>query len=212
MKIASIAHKNNEMAAITFDDGEKLIIAKELIYREGLRSGDTLSEKLFEQLLAEHRRYQVTQTAYRLLARRPHSVFELRGKLMRKKYEHTYINEVIDKLLENGYLDDLEFAKSFAAEKISLQKTGEMKVRADLQKRGVARDIIDDVLTAYESSQEYEENIRAVAAAKYDTLLKRRYDNKKIKQKLYAYLQSRGYTFDLINEIVNELVQDEESL
>lgn len=212
MKIDSIVHKNETMASVSFESGEKLIISKEIIYREGLRGGDTLSEAFYTRLLEEDEQYRTLQSAYRFLARRPHSVFELKGKLMRKKFQNPFIDAAVSKLLELGFLNDYEFACSYTAERIQLKKIGEMRVKAELFKRGVAREIIEQVFDEHNFSHASEANIKDIAEKKY-ALLKQRYtDSRKLQQKLYAYLQSKGYPFEQIREVTENIIDIDESI
>ncbi len=61
------------------------------------------------------------ETAVRLLALRDHTVMELRIKLQRRNFPAQEIGDTIEKLQENGYLDD-EKIKIRAIEKMVMEK------------------------------------------------------------------------------------------
>ena len=81
-----------------------------------------------------------------LLARREHSVEELRGKLASRGYEAKEVETTLHHLVERGLLSDERFAEAFLR---SRRKRGQgpLKIRAQLMQRGVSADMIDAALS-----------------------------------------------------------------
>jgi regulatory protein len=76
--------------------------------------------------------------ALKALAGRAHSTGELREKLRRRAERAEDIDAVLDRLKENGYLDDRRYAEGYAAARLSTDRFGRGRVIHDLRQRRVA--------------------------------------------------------------------------
>jgi len=209
MIVSRIVKKDEKNVTVHFDNGEVLFLAVDIFYKSGLKKNDEISDDRFSSLIKENRLFHIKQKAFLYLGRRHHSASELRIKLKQKGYDTELINEVIEDLKNKNYLNDKEFAKMFVEEKIKLKLWGEQKLRSELIKRGIKSEIISDVLRDIISDEVQLNNALILATKKYDTLRKRRIDEKTLKQKLITFLNSRGYNFDVIKEICDELIKEE---
>ncbi|MFC2119873.1 regulatory protein RecX [Bacteroidota bacterium] len=209
MRIIRIAKKDARNVIIHFDNDEVLFLSVDIFYKSGLKKNDEISDDRFSSLIKENRLFHIKQRAFLFLGRRQHSTSELRIKLKQKGYETELINEVIDDLKNKNYLDDTEFAKMFVEEKIKLKLWGEQKLRSELIKRGIKSDIISDVLRSIISEGDQVNNALILASKKYDTLKNRKLDKDVIKKKLITFLNSRGYNFDVIKDVCDELIKEE---
>jgi regulatory protein len=79
------------------------------------------------------------QRALRRLARRDHSVAELRRALLDRGHEADEVEAALDRLRRERYLDDAGFAERFARSRMANQGHGRLRVRQDLRLRGVDR-------------------------------------------------------------------------
>src|SRR3981189_1888089 len=86
------------------------------------------------QLDTEAELYDV---ALRALARRAHSVHELKQKLERSSDNKLLVQVVMARLKENGMVDDARYAKQFARQRTEGRKQGKFRVARDLRARGV---------------------------------------------------------------------------
>jgi regulatory protein len=75
--------------------------------------------------------------AMNLLARREHSVRELRIKLLRRFPDDEKINEQLSRLTAEHLQSDVRFAESYARQRIS-RGYGPVRLREELRERGVA--------------------------------------------------------------------------
>ena len=115
MQIIKVVKKGNSDVAIHFDNDSILFLAVEVFLKSGLKKGDEISDDRFSALIEQNKLFHIKQRAFRLLGRRQHSSSELRRKLWQKDYEQRLIDEVIDELTKNGYIDDKEFIRAFVA-------------------------------------------------------------------------------------------------
>jgi len=209
MVITRVVKKGKNDVVIHFNDDKFLILSLETFLKSGLRKNEELSEEHFSFLIEENKKYHIRQRAFRLLGRRQHSVAELKRKLWQKDYDNKLIDEVINNLVGNNYLNDEDFAKSFVEEKIRTKKWSEKKLSAELIKRGVIQSIISEVLKNSIPEDQNFNNALALAQKKMDSLKRKYSDVKEIKNRLSAFLYSKGFDYDVIRDICDKIIKDE---
>jgi len=208
MKIISLKRKGNDVVII-LEDGSFIKIDYRTFVDFKLHKDFELNEDLIELLSKESSFVKAKDSAFRLLARRLHSKKELKQKLQKKKYPLEVIEKVIDDFSDKSYLNDDEFAKLYAAEKIKKGKTGINKLQSELSKRGINKKVIQDVINEIDS-ENYFISLKELAEKKLEQLKKKETDKRKLSSKLASHLASKGYEFDLIYKIIRELDLDNE--
>jgi regulatory protein len=81
-----------------------------------------------------------------LLSRREHSLVELRQKLAARNFSPDEIDVTLERLAREGLASDERFAEAFIAAH-ARRGEGPVRIRAELQRRGVGADIIARHLT-----------------------------------------------------------------
>ena len=71
---------------------------------------------------------------------------ELRDKLAQKGYDENTIEDVIAFLEEYGYINDFKYSQHFINDCVNLKKWGKIRIRSELLKRGVKRDVFESIL------------------------------------------------------------------
>ena len=88
---------------------------------------------------------QLRSRAYRILAKRTHTRFEIRRKLLRAGPPQA-VDRLIDELTSEGYLND----PAAAWERCRFCRTrkcwSDLAIRADLRRRGIGANMVDSVL------------------------------------------------------------------
>ena len=95
------------------------------------------SNPLEEAATVEKTPADVRLAAMNLLARREHSVRELRNKLKRRFPDHSMIDEQIARLTGQNLQSNLRFAECYARERIG-RGYGPVRVREELRERGAS--------------------------------------------------------------------------
>lgn len=210
MIIERIVSKDDTKAIVYFDDGEKLILHKDILYQSGLRKGDEISSDRFAALNQEETFYLIKQKAFRLLQRRIHTAKELYTKLRQKFSDDVLIKKCINDLRQKGFINDKEFATAFVSEKQKSKKWSRTKLKSEMIKRGISGEIITEILNKTFSPEKEEQSARELAEKKYKQLIRKESDKRKLFQKLTMYLQSKGYDYELSSGIVRNLLKIEE--
>ena len=208
MKITRIVKKDEKNVIVYLDNNEKLILTYEILLKNGLRKNRDIPEDHFHFLIRENQKHHIKQKAFSYIGRRHHSAFEIRTKLRQKKYENSLIEEIMNDLIAKKYIDDLEFAGIFTDENIRLKLWGKNKIKGELIKRGVDREIISQVLNEKFPEGNDLENAVDLARRKYKSLQKRNLEEMNLKQKLYTFLSSRGYDYETSKEAVNKIIRE----
>jgi regulatory protein len=133
--------------------------------------------------------------AYRYLNRRERTEAEMRGHLASRGVDHATVEEAIETLRDQGYIDDARFARMLAEEKRELEGWGGERILHTLLARGVDRDLAREVLARDEPGDELE---RAVA------LLRRRFPSgagdRRERDRALGVLLRKGYGSELALE------------
>lgn len=85
--------------------------------------------------------------AVQLLAIRPHFRAELQGKLAKRGFPPEEIEAALDRLTQEGYLDDKAAAAGFV-EGRGGKGEGRTRLRAELAKRGASGEAVEEALAA----------------------------------------------------------------
>ena len=107
---------------------------------------------------------------------------------------------VVAALKADKYVDDARYASAFAREKSSLQGWGPVKIRFQLRGKGISDDDISSGMAEIESSKA-DAKLRRLIEDKYKVLA----GDPQCKLKLLKYVLSRGYEYDQVREIIEQL-------
>ena len=108
---------------------------------------------------------------------------------------------VVASLKSDGYVDDARYASCFAREKSSLQGWGAIKIRFQLRGKGVSEADIAAGLAEIEPAKA-DAKLKRLVSEKYKTLE----GDPQCKLKLLKFALSRGYEYDQVATVVNEVM------
>jgi regulatory protein len=102
----------------------------------------------------ERRREHALGVAWRALARRDRTEAELRGILEDKQVGPELVDDVVDQLSQDGYLDDAGYAQRFAEDRRRLDGWGAERIERRLRALGVAREHVAAALAEQDGDAE----------------------------------------------------------
>ena len=198
-----IQKRNKERVNLFLDDEYAFSLSLELVYKEGLKTKDEIDpEKL--KILAEHESLiRCKDSALRIIERSYKTEKEVMDKLRLKGYEDNAINKSIEFLKEYNFINDIKYTKAFIKDK--LNSSGSNKIKYTLIQKGISKELIEEELSNLNEDNEKKVAIE-LAKKKFIIIRKRETDNYKISGKLYRYLLSKGYGYDIVNEVVKEVM------
>lgn len=129
------------------------------------------------------------------------SVQEVKKKLTCLQVISKTKSKIINHLIDNDYLNEVRFAKSFIQGKLRIKKWGRIKLNYELRIRGVKKFIIDEQINKI-SNDDYYDYFNEFSNNKIK-ILKGSKDQKK--RSFINYFTYRGWENNLIYEKLNEI-------
>ncbi len=126
---------------------------------------------------------------------------EVRTKLLSLKVYGNELEEIINKLIEDDFLNEERYAKAYAGGKFRIKKWGRGKIIQGLKAHKISEYCINKALKEIESS-DYEKTLHTLVLSAL-----KRYDAKNIfetKSKTATYLIGRGYEPELVWDKINK--------
>lgn len=199
-RITSLKQQERNPARVSLyvDDHFVLGIDHEVVVTLGLRVGEQIEGRMLLSALAGDERKRARDDALRYLAARPRAAAEVRRKLL-GRYQPEAVAITISFLEQHGFLDDLAFAKAWVE---AHPGWGMHRLRADLLRRGVGRELVDQVLG--DTPDRTDEAFRA-AEVRYRRM--GALDPQTARRRLYAFLVRRGFDYATVDQAVRHVVQ-----
>ena len=145
---------------------------------------------------------QVLDKMAKYCAYQERCVKDVRDKLKTFDLPQEEKDKILDYLLDNRFVNDERFARSFVRGKINQSGWGVNKIRFHLMQKGIAKDIIDEALGQTDEDI-YRQRLIDILKTKSKTI-KAENDFEK-KRKLAAYAMQKGFEASLVWEVLKEL-------
>lgn len=113
-------------------------------------------------------------------------------------------DEIVAELISMNYLSEERFAKTYAGGKFRVKNWGRMKIRQELNRRGLSTYSIEKGMGEI-GNEDYVAGLRELLSKKRDLLSKTETDPFKLKQKLARFALGKGYESELVWKELGEL-------
>ncbi len=123
---------------------------------------------------------------------------EMRARLERNGYSKEDIEDTLAFLKDYNYIDDERYARKYASDSVRLKGHGPGRIRAELARKGIGRDIVDKAL----------EEMGADPREQLEAIMDRRFDgadlsSAKERNRIFGYFARRGYSPHDIWGVIN---------
>ena len=135
-----------------------------------------------------------------LCAQAEHCEKEMRDKLKRWEIEESAQDRIIQRLINERYIDDERYARAFVKDKIRYNKWGRRKVQQGLWLKHIAPEIQQRILDEIDEN-EYLDVLRPLLRQKRKTI--KAQNDYELNQKLVRFALGRGFTYDIINQCLS---------
>ena len=140
-----------------------------------------------------------------LCSRREYCLSDIRKKVMTLlDGDESGTQAVLDQLVEQKYVDDLRYASAFARDKAAIAGWGEVKIRYMLAAKGISRDIISEALAEIDEQK---------ACGRLEKLISNKArsltGDPQIRMKLLRFGLGRGYSYDEVSSVVEQLLRNQ---
>jgi regulatory protein len=144
----------------------------------------------------------IYQRALNLLTRRDHTAVELQRKLLSRGFSAESIAELLEQLTGKGYLDDRRFAERWTEAAIRNGRGYGLRILQELQKRGVPRETAAEAVAHAAAEYPEHDSLAAIVSKRFSTFSPATAPLKE-KQRVYSYLQRRGFSIRAITGFFN---------
>lgn len=110
---------------------------------------------------------------------------------------------IMDRLVEEKYIDDLRYASAFARDKSSIAGWGATKIRYMLAAKGIDRETIAAALQEVDEGKA-SDRLEKLLSAKVRSLK----DEPQSRMKLLRFALGRGYQYDEAAEVIDRLLNE----
>ena len=137
------------------------------------------------------------------LAPRAKSRAELHSQLLKRGVEPEISSAVLDSLELQGLLNDLEFAQLWSESRRRQKKLSSNAITQELRSKGVAPDIIEEVMESSDIDAEYQMAFE-LAERKYRSCA--HLDQMVIHRRVHSLLARKGFSYQITQRIMRELL------
>ena len=165
-----------------------------------IKIGTILTDEEVQKIIRKAEFQKTLDKLLRFATLRPRSEKETLEYLKRKKVNESMWEELFEKLKHFELLDDAKFAKWWVDQRLAFKKISGKVLKLELFKKGIDKEIIENVLE--ETPIDEEKMAR-------ELLVKRAYKwkdlpDREAKQKKFQYLAGKGFNYEVVEKILSE--------
>ncbi len=140
----------------------------------------------------------VRDTATRLLARREHSVLELRHKLRSRGYDKAVIDQALEQLQEERLLSNERFVEAYVYSRRE-KGFGPLRIQMELRERGISEQLI--TCSVEPGDANWAELMNRVRKKRFGSALPADYQEQ---ARQARFLQYRGFAAEQIRQLLKQ--------
>jgi regulatory protein len=206
-KITGIkAVRGREKRIKVFLDGEeKLGLLTETAMKAGLKKGQKITDSRLAALAEEDRFQRCLKAAIHLLGYRPRSEAEIKQRLLRRGFEPACLEKAINRLKEQGLVDDAAFARFWRENRDTFSPRSRRLTQLELKRKGLSSHIIEEIINDIDDA----DSAYRAASSRARRLITSDYQD--FRQRLGGYLGRRGFNYGIIKEITERVWKEQKT-
>lgn len=203
VKILNIEKYKGNTYCVEIEGEDNIYLHSSIVSEFHLKSEMIIPQSALEEIIFQNDFRKAKERALYLLDYRDHSYKELYDKL-RRNYSPEICEAVMEKMIEIGVIDDRKYAERYARYLFEVKHAGKYKARAEMLKKGIDKEIVDEFLEEYE--EDTQERLKELVEKKYARYLT---DEKGV-QKVFNALVRYGYNYSDVREVIKEFMDEVE--
>lgn len=194
------SHKRNTFVLLVDDEPRYEIHTS--VFGKSLEFHSTYQdEQSFEEHFQEVEYQKTRNYAFKRLAMKNHSSFEMQQALEERYVSSQVIQKVIEECTQLGYINDLDWIQGFVASQ-KRKNLGAKMIRMKLLAKKVPLSLIEEMESSFSDGEEQQ----------IHELLEKRFRNRNLedfkeREKVIGALLRKGYDLELVREAVNSKKQ-----
>ena len=186
--VGSVEQLSGGKRRVCLDNGEMWILYRGEVRSYSLDEGAVLTGQQYDQIRQDVIGKRAKRRAMHLLEKMDRTEQALRNKLLEGEYPEDLVEDAIAYVKRFHYVDDARYADCYVRSRGASKSRS--KLLAELQQKGVDRELADQILAQYEQERDEPQMIR-------ELLEKRHYDPETAslqeQRRMYGYLMRRGF-------------------
>ena len=201
MKIIKYKKGVKGLYKVDLEDGTVLSLYEEVILKYNLLLTKEVNDNIKDEMFNYNLECEVYYVALNSIKSRAKSENDLRNYLINKEYPVDLVNKAIDKLSEQGYLNDRNYAKSFINSQIITSSNGPLKIERELLDKKIDYKIIAEELEVFTEEEQLNKIDKIICR-----MIKSNHTRGSmvLKQKILNDLKNYGYEVSVINKIIDD--------
>ena len=201
MTVTGLIPKNNKKITVFIDEKIAFVLYKGDFNKYHISEGEEIPEEDYDEIMHRILPKRALDRSYKLLLSRDYTERQLKEKLFSDDYPENIIDDTIQLLKEQKYIDDRRYTENYIF--WQSKKKSRRRLMADLKQKGIKE---EDASTVYEMLLEQND------IDDEEVLIRNFLDKKKIvpgelsyeeKEKITAMLLRKGFSFDAVKHILN---------
>jgi len=203
--------RTKEWYFIYLDDEREILSYIDFIIKFKIKTGKQLTQEQIDEIKSSSELIFAKEIAYKFLSSKPRTQKEVEERLRQKGVNENIISRVVEEIKNYGFINDLEYARSFVFDRARSKTVGKFALKQALLAKGISNEIIDQVLSERENVVDEFEIALALANRKLKQIKsskKKKRDKNEQKRKIYEFLARRGFDWDVINSVIRRIFND----
>ena len=201
MKIVRYKKMSKGRYKLTLDNTE-LILYEDVILKHNLLRTSNINLELLEKVMNENIYYEIYNMALTYIEIKMRTSKEIKDYLNKKNFNTKLIDEVLDRLNKEGYLNEEKYIDAFVNDKVNLTNWGPYKIKKSLLDLELDETLINNKLNTINENI-WNGKIEKIINKKLNSLKNK--STYMVKNKLKIDLYNLGYDNNLIEENLNNL-------
>lgn len=201
MKIVRYKKMSKGRYKLTLDNTE-LILYEDVILKNNLLRTSNINLELLEKVMNENIYYEIYNMALTYIEIKMRTSKEIKDYLNKKNFNTKLIDEVLDRLNKEGYLNEEKYIDAFVNDKVNLTNWGPYKIKKSLLDLELDETLINNKLNTINENV-WNDKITKIINKKLNSLKNK--STYMVKNKLKIDLYNLGYDNNLIEENLNNL-------
>ncbi|MBP1755592.1 MAG: hypothetical protein H6Q59_1990 [Firmicutes bacterium] len=202
MIITKIEEKEKFKFRVSIDGEFAFLLYNKDLENYRLTDQMSLSQELYDTIIEKVVYPRATEKALSILKYMDRCEHELRMKLSKAEYTEEVIDHVIQYVKHYGYLDDERYATAYI--KSRMNRKSKLMISSELQQKGVAKSLIQQVFEVEYREVEDEDGEDAESIAIRKAISKKTKNSESLsaeeKQKIIASLYRKGFDLSKIKQ------------
>ncbi|MBN1897992.1 MAG: regulatory protein RecX [Spirochaetes bacterium] len=174
-----------------------------------LKKGDSISREKLDALIKEYALQKARDYAFTLLSKKSYSKKQFTEKLENKKYPPKIIRTVIEELEKSNYINDQEFIYQYTRDKIQQKPMGRFRLKNELWQKKFDEPLIKECVEKVYEEIDERQLARQALKSRFKKIPQKM--TREILNKINNFLLARGFSYEIIYDIIDDLKKDNEN-